>query len=278
MKKKHTLLKVCFIESSFPAFLSRQVNADLFVYSKSAGKYASPNQKKIIIPDWLIRYAKIFCAAIGVYCFFQGGFGYAFRISRSKAIISDGILTEWLVLAGFIKPKTFISVNSIEPELSVNEELEVILGNNFYEFGNFSFSTYKKYLIYLKEKYPNALYFPHPREISDLPEKIFESKCMRENYNIETFSRIHGIPKRLIGFLGSTAMVSLANLAKAPIIINAEIIDKVDCDGPLGDITDPFLLQKMSIEVTLSKLTTTVKHLLSSNKNITIIESNIHFI
>lgn len=196
-------------------------------------------------------------------------------MSWSKSVISDGILTEWLSKEGYIKPKQFLSISTIRPTLPVSKGQHIILGNNFYEFGSFSLNKYQKYLEYLSLNFPNAYYFPHPKEASDLPKEIFKSKYIESNLNIESYCTINGIPENIIGFVGSTSVASLAHLAKDPIRIVAIKVHANDYDGPVGDITDPQLLTRRGIKVTTSILENMVIEIVSDLHNVTLDEYSI---
>jgi hypothetical protein len=269
-------MKICFIESAFPAFLCKYLEADLFVYSKVSVKFSHLGQKKIVLPVSAMRFAKILASVCRFYCYFQGGFGIAFRISKSKAVVSDGILTEYLIRSEQIQVREFISIDYIKKEIDVNQTKEIILGNNFYEFGNMSYETYKNYLLALRAAYPEAMYFPHPKEEErQLLLDIFKDKLVTWSGNVESYCRKYGIPGRLIGFVGSTAMASLGKLAKQSFEIHGICIPKEFCDGKLRDNTDPYLLKRRSIEMTLERLANTVKSVLKDELNVKIIERNL---
>ncbi|MBI2274136.1 MAG: hypothetical protein HYU70_10100 [Bacteroidetes bacterium] len=265
-------MRLIFIESSFPAFLSKYTQANIFFYTPESKRYSMPGQTKVIVPRFLFKYIKFFFSITPFSCIYQGGFGIVFNSYKKKRIISDGILTEWLVRQGYIQPDEFISVENIKSEIPVQNSDEVILGNNFFEFGNFTFETYQAYLLFLKTTYPNALYFPHPRETSDLPSKIFKEKLIETSDNIETYYRKRGeMPGCLIGFIGSTAIASLGKLAIGTINIESIIVDDC-CDGKLQNVTDPYLLKTKNIKITFKILSDTVKQILSSSENIRISE------
>jgi hypothetical protein len=184
--------------------------------------------------------------------------------------VSDGVLTEWLFKREYIKPNEFISVDKIESNLPVNTEENLILGNNWYEFGVFSLKRYEEFLHALQIAYPNAKYFPHPKEVGSIPGIIFGEKLIKYEKGIESYCAQYGIPRIIIGFLGSTAMVSLGKLATSKVEIDAINISSDVCDGPSGDITDPLLLSKRSIRITLSDLADTVEDILKYNENVSI--------
>jgi hypothetical protein len=265
-----------FIESSFPAFLTQFVKKGFFIYSQESVKYAPISQKKLVIKSIIFfKILKIFASLLQLKCTFQGGFGLAYNLSRNKSVISDGILTEWLYKEQHINPKNFISISKIEPSINVQNGKKIILGNNFYEFGSISKNNYKKYLLLLKKKFPDAYYFPHPKEKSNIPSNIFTKKLIISNYNIETYCKIEGIPENIISFIGSTAVASLALMSLSNLIIDAIVLNSNDYDGPLGNVTDPILFQKKKIKVTTEVLEKTVFEILNKKDNITI---NKHFI
>jgi hypothetical protein len=270
------MLSVVFIESSFPAHLSQYTKGDLFIYTKSASKFSHSNQRKIVVGDFLMRYLKIIFALLGFSCTFQGGFGLAFKLSRCKSVISDGILTELLYQEGHFHSDNFISAAAITPSIPVQKNSsKLILGNNFYEYGSFTLESYESYLRVLKGNYPDAYYFPHPREISNVPVKVFGDRLIENTSNIESYCQTHGIPSHIIGFLGSTAMVSIGKLANSDLMIDAIHLQSNEYDGPQKDISDPFLLKTRSIKVTFEVLEATALRILADVSNVTIKINNI---
>jgi hypothetical protein len=225
-----------------------------------------------------MRYLKMLCALFRFPCTFQGGFGVAYRLSKNKSVISDGILTEWLYKKGYIKPENFISLTSIEPGLMVKGNTQLILGNNWYEFGTFSLQRYEVYLKILNKSYPDAYYYPHPKEGREMPRKYFGPKLIESTDNIESYCSKNGVPPYLIGFLGSTAMATLGKLAKSNITIDAIKFESNDCDGPIGAVTDPFLEKKLGIKITLSDLEKTVEEILNGVQTVSIKEKKISFL
>ena len=194
--------------------------------------------------------------------------------SKSKTVISDGVLTEYLFQAGYINPSKFISINYIKPELNVNKNNKIILGNNFVETGNFSVSNFKKYLNKMKDLFPEAFYFPHPKEDLKRAVEIFGSKIIFSDSNIESYCFKNGVPQYLIGFIGSTAMASLALLSKDHVNIEYVKVDKKFFDGVHSAITDPYLFHK-GIEVNIDILEQTVLNLIQNKPNIEIHRYNI---
>lgn len=269
------MVSLAFIESSFPAYLSRFSDADWFVYSKNASKYSPPNQKIIVVPDFAMRILKVLCSFLRFKCTFQGGYGLAYKIARNKSVISDGILTEWLYKKGYIKPEQFISIDKIEPCLPVLEGKQIIVGNNFYEFGNFTLATYLDYLKQLRSLYPQAYYFPHPREVSIHPENIFGDYLIKTDGNIESYCHRYGVPNHIIGYVGSTAIASIGKLASSNIIIEAIKIPENYCDGPTGNLTDPFLLQSKGIRINLTILEQVVEQILEKVPNVKLLAKNL---
>jgi hypothetical protein len=266
-----------FIESSCPAFLSKYSDGGLFIYSKESYKFSPHGQRTLVVPSYLMRYLKILGALFRFSCTYQGAYGIAYNLSKNKSVISDGILTEWLYKKGHIKPHKFISIADLEPSIPVKENIQLILGNNWYEFGTFSFQRNEAYLKILKKSYPDACYYPHPKEGRVLPRKIFGPKLIEPVDNIETFCNRNGVPRYLIGFLGSTAMASLGKLAKSNMTIEAIKFNSSDCDGPKGDVTDPFLQKKRGIKITLSDIEETVENILNGVQTVSIREKKIFF-
>jgi hypothetical protein len=260
---------IYFIESSFPAYLCRYLTGGIFIYTSNSIKFA-PNGKGILIkPLIFFKVLKIIFSILRFKCVFQGASGIAYHISKSKIVISDGILTEFLFRAGHIKPKKFISINCIKPELSVKKNHKIILGNNFVETGNFSLVSFEKYLKEIKNKFPDALYFPHPKENLNLARDIFGDKIILSDSNIESYCNKKGIPEYIIGFIGSTAMASLALLSNEELKIEYIKVEDMFFDGANATITDPFLFGK-GIEVNIEILEQTVLSIIEKKTNIII--------
>ena len=221
-----------------------------------------------------LKYIKLFLHCLVMIVL--GGGGLAHKLSRTKSVISDGILTEWLYKNNHIRLKNFVSINIIRPSLDVNAGVSIIFGNNFFEFGCFNYEKYKNYLEVLSNKYPNALYFPHPKEASGLPEIIFKSKLIKTKSNIETYCLMNGIPEHIIGFIGSTSIASIAMLAKKSIIVESIRVENDDYDGPIGNVTDPQLYRDRGILVTTSTLENTVLEIIGNLPNVSIKETLIN--
>ena len=263
---------IYFIESSFPASLTNYINNGLFIYTCESYKFAPKNQKKFVINSVLIfKLLKIISALFQINCTFQGGGGLAYNLAFRKSVISDGILTEFLVSEKYIIPDNFISLKNISPSIDVIKGKKIILGGNFFEFGLMSYMNYKEYLIKIKTKFPDAFYFPHPKERTNLPQLIFSDKLIYFSGNIEEYCKLEGIPENIISFLGSTAVASLALMANSNIIIDALLLDNSDYDGPLGNVTDPLLFEKKGIKVTTQILENVVTNILKHRKSITVL-------
>ncbi len=265
---------IYFIESSFPAFLSKYLRSGVFIYTKNSIKFANRENSILIRSLFLYKVLKIVLSILRFKCVFQGASGVAYNFSKSKTVISDGILTEYLFQAGLIKPKKFISINCIKPELGVKRNSKIILGNNFVETGNFSAENFKKYLNKLKEIFPEASYFPHPKEDLKSAMEIFGSNIIFSNSNIESYCFNYGVPEYLIGFIGSTAMASLVLLANEHVNIEYVKVDSKFFDGVYSTITDPFLLSK-GIEVNIEILEETVLNIIQNKSNIEIHKYNV---
>jgi hypothetical protein len=267
---------IYFIESSFPAYLTNHIENGIFIYTFDSYKFAPPNQNSYVINSiFLFKLLKIVSALFQINCTFQGGGGLAYKLAIKKSVISDGILTELLVDRKYIQPNTFISLKDIPPSTEVTVGKKIILGNNFFEFGNISYSNYEKYLRKINTLFPDALYFPHPKENTNLPQLIFSNRVICFSGNIEEYCKLEGIPENIISFLGSTAVASLALMANSNIKIDALLLDKGDYDGPLGNVTDPVLFNKKGIEVTAQLLENIVFEILKKRSSITLSKHSI---
>jgi hypothetical protein len=269
-KSTLALPHLVFIESVCPAFLSSFSDGDLFIYTEQCSKFAPVGQRIIVVPTFFMRHLKILGALFRFRCTFQDPLGVAYYLSKNKSVISDGILTEWLHKKGHIKPDQFISVTNLVSTLKVNTNDQLIIGNNFYEFGTFSMKRYEEFLIALSRAYPMARYFPHPKEGREVPRRIFGKNMIESDVGIEIYCKENGLPSHIVGFLGSTAMASLGRLANSKIIIEGIRINGSICDGHAGDITDTHILAKKSIRVTLEDLAATVEDILRSASYVTI--------
>lgn len=266
-----------FIESACPAFLTKYMDADVYIYSKNAHQYGQKIKKSIVVSNEIIKYLKVIAAVLRFPCTFQGGYGIAFNISNTKSIISDGLLTEWLYKNKHIKPKKFISIKEINPFVKSTKNTSLIIGSNWCEFGTLKEKNYEKLLIALEKLYQNASYFPHPKEDKTIAKKIFGNRLINSSIGVEAHCIQEGIPERIIG-PGSTALVTLARMSLDPISIEVLRIDPDYCDGIHGDCTDPHLKESRNITIKLEDLTGIALEMIEELNNIKILTKEIRTI
>ena len=263
-----------FIESACSAFLSSYSRGDFFIYTKYASKFAPGGQRILVVSIFWMRYLKIMGALLRFPCTFQSGFGVAYRLSKSKSIISDGLLTEWLHQKGYIQPDDFTSVANLKPSFNVKSDIQLIIGSNWYEFGTLSLKKYEALLCAWNRTYPNAYYFPHPKEKRSLARRVFEGRLIETNETIEQYCKKNGVPSHVIG-IGSTALASLGILATSNLIIELVTIAPHECDGRNSDVLDPFLLKKSGLKFCLGDLSEVIKTILKNASLVTIKESEL---
>lgn len=263
-----------FIESACPAFLASYSKGDFFIYTKYSSQFALSNQGMLVVSKFWMKALKILAALFRFPCTFQSGFGLAYRLSKNKSVISDGLLTEWLYQRRHIQPKFFISVAHLEPSFNVKAGTQLIVGSNWYEFGTLSQKKYEALLHAWNQAYPNACYFPHPKENRLIARKIFNDRLIEAGESIESYCKKNGIPSYIIG-MGSTAMASLGMLAASNLTIELVTIESDDCDGKNGDVLDPFLLNKKSLKFCISDLSGVIKEILKNASLVTIKESKL---
>jgi hypothetical protein len=263
-----------FIESACPAFLSNYSKGNFFIYTKYSSQFAPSNQGMLVVSKFWMKVLKILAALFRFPCTFQGGFGLAYRLSKNKSVISDGLLTEWLYQYGHIQPKVFISVAHLEPRFNVKPDVQLIVGSNWYEFGTLSLQKYEALLRAWNQSYPNAYYFPHPKEDRLIARKVFEGRLIETSESIESHCKKNGIPSHIIG-MGSTALASLGKLATSNVIIELVKISSHNCDGRNGDVLDPFLLKNRGVKICLNDMSDVIKTILKNASLVTIIESEL---
>lgn len=258
-----------FIESACPAYLARYINADYFIYNKHSCQYALDNNKNIIVSEKAIRFLKVIASLLRFPCTFQGAYGLAYQLSTNKSVISDGLLTEWLYKKNYIKPKQFFSIEQIRSRISAKKNKSLILGSNWVEFGSMRIENYEKLLKTLSKKYPDALYFPHPKENIKLSYKIFDERIILSQKSVEAYCIENGVPDHIIG-LGSTALVTLGRITLDEITVEVLKIDPQYFDGEKGDCIDTYLKNKRGITIKIDDLAEITREMLVHLDNINI--------
>ncbi len=161
------------------------------------------------------------------------------RFNFWKRIISDGLLTEYLYTSLNVPIKVFYSIELIKIEAPIID-LHAIIGTNWFEFGSMTESSYIYHLHFLKSNFPDAVYFPHPKEVNPHPFKIFgPNNCLRPNEPLETWFRNSGIPSKVTSVC-STSLVMLGMNNIGALSVNLISINNRHFDGFKRNILESF--------------------------------------
>lgn len=137
----------------------------------------------------------------------QDPYGWAFRLSLWKQVLSDGLLTEFIVKCLRVPVRHFYSIGSVCSDASPVVPGCAIIGSNWLEFGSMSEHAYRAHLEFLQRQFPQAVYYCHPKEHTDLPEQVFGgSQVRRPDRPVEALLRTQGIPQLLAGVCSSSLL------------------------------------------------------------------------
>jgi hypothetical protein len=162
----------------------------------------------------------------------------SYRCNLWGNVISDGLLTEFLFYFLRVPIKRFRSIEIIKVEGEIID-VHAIIGTNWFEFGSMTESSYLKHLLFLKKKFPDAIYYPHPREKSPYPEEIFGEYFKRPNMPLESWFRKTGIPRRITSVCStSLLLVAASNVGRTS--VDLVCIEESCFDGPRGSILENF--------------------------------------
>lgn len=165
----------------------------------------------------------------------QDPLGWAFRLGMWKQVLSDGLLTEFIVKHLGAPVRRFYSLTSIRGGSAKVVPGCAIVGSNWLEFGCMSLTAYEAHLRYLAQSYPGALYYCHPKERSQMPEQVFGAdRVRRPDRPIEALFRNQGIPELLVGVC-SSSLLSLALAPASPVLIELVCLEPSAFDGPQAD-------------------------------------------
>lgn len=165
----------------------------------------------------------------------QDPLGWAFRLSMWKQVLSDGLLTEFIVKHLGAPVRRFYSLTSIRGGSAKVVPGCAIVGSNWLEFGSMSLAAYEAHLRYLAQSYPGGLYYCHPKEVSQVPEQVFGAdRVRRPDRPIEALLRNQGIPELVVGVC-SSSLLSLAVAPASPIRIELVCLEPGAFDGPQAD-------------------------------------------
>lgn len=165
----------------------------------------------------------------------QDPFGWAFRLGLWKQVLSDGLLTEFIVMRLGAPVRRFYSLASIRGGTAEVVPGCAIVGSNWLEFGSMSQSAYQAHLAFLAQTYPDALYYCHPKERSSLPEQIFgTARVRRPGRPLESLLRAQGIPELIVGVC-SSSLLSLPVANPARITVDLVCVASESFDGEQAD-------------------------------------------
>jgi hypothetical protein len=160
---------------------------------------------------------------------------WAFRLGRCKHVLSDGLLTEFIVKRLRVPVKRFYSIASVHSNGAAVVPGSAIIGSNWLEFGSMTLQGYRAHLEFLQHRYPDALYYCHPKERSDLPEQVFgAAQVRRPDRPVEALLRAQGIPQRLVGVC-SSSMLALAAGLGGRLRVDMVCLTAAQLDGARGD-------------------------------------------
>lgn len=191
----------------------------------------------VVLPAPLLRLLKPALSVLQMPVTQQDPLGWAFRLGWYRGVVSDGLLTEYLVEKLKVPVRRFYSLlSALRPSNVVPGS--AIVGSNWLEFGCMSEVAYRRHLEFLRERYPAAGYYLHPRETSGIPERIFgRGMVRRPRSTLEAHFRMDGTPELLIGICSSTLLTApLAHPAR----IRVDLIEVPDAsfDGVRGGFVE----------------------------------------
>ncbi len=196
------------------------------------------NGPVIVLRPGLLRWLKLLLSVLQLPVVQQDPTSLAFRCNLWRRVLSDGLLTEYLVHVLKLPIQTMYSVTSVvDGNVSVVPGCAVI-GSNWMEFGMMTETTYVEHLCFLNHTFPDSKYYCHPKETNPHPEFIFGSeRVVRPNEPIEAWLRKRGMPKRLTGVC-SSSLLSMAVGNQEPVTVDLVKVPRCMFDGPAGDIVE----------------------------------------
>jgi hypothetical protein len=211
-------------------------NTGIFiVYEKLifiGAKEILPEARSIFVSALKIRILKNIISLLQFNMVQPDPLSFAYKINRSKLIISDGLLTEILVNKCIFKTRFLYTIkkNQIVKVETLKEN--IIIGSNWLEFGSMSLKNYMSHLKFLRNRYPEAIYFKHPRETGSEPEFVFGKQHIEQpKLPIELHCLKNGIPQKIIGVC-STSLLSIPRLAPGCVDVDQIILNDKYFDGP----------------------------------------------
>lgn len=164
----------------------------------------------VALPAQALRVLKPALSALQMPVVLQDPNCLAFRLGHRKEILSDGLLTEYLVEVLGVPVRRLHSILSAADMKAGSVPGCAIVGSNWLEFGSMSEASYRRHLEFLQRTYPDAIYYCHPKERNGWPEVVFgAAQVGRADRPLEAHLRSAGIPSRLVGVC-SSSLLSLA--------------------------------------------------------------------
>lgn len=189
----------------------------------------------ITVPQAVVRVLKPLVSLTQLPVIQQDPYCWAFRISGWKRVLSDGLLTEFIVRELKLPVRRFYSVASVQSAGARVVPGCAIVGSNWLEFGSMSAQSYRRHLQQLRQRYPDATYFCHPRESSGMPEEVFgKAGVRRPDRPLEAVLRAEGIPQRLVGVCSSSLLALAAGNADQ-VRVDVVCPPAQQFDGRMGD-------------------------------------------
>jgi hypothetical protein len=178
-----------------------------------------------------------------------------FKFNLWKMVLSDGLLTDCLVKNLKTKPRQFYTVRPDIIDITPATRSDAIIGSNWLEFGSMTQSSYVDHLHWLALHYPQAVYFCHPKEKNDWPERVFgESRIVRSSVPIELYFGQTGYPERIISVC-SSSLLSIGMLRRKCISVEIVVPHQKIYDGLVGDrVNEAPTGQLSSVDVRVSDL------------------------
>lgn len=189
----------------------------------------------IAVPVVLMRLLKPLFGLAQLPVVLQDPNGLAFRLSSWRRVLSDGLLTEFLIANSCVNVKRFYSLRDVVCKHADVRAGYGIIGSNWLEHGAMSVSAYRRHLQFLCERYPDANYYCHPKERSSVPEEVFGAAHVRRLCQpVETHLWKEGIPQTLIGVC-SSSLLNLALGRAGRVCVELIVIPAEGFDGVRGD-------------------------------------------
>lgn len=236
---------IAFLESVGPILVATR-HADLrdrwmikFVLQRDrrfVSKLLRSNGPVFIVSEQAMRLARTAAGLLQLPIAQQSALALSFKWNVWQFLISDGLFTEYFS-EGLIRPHgRFYSMLHVTPDTSALSDETIIVGSNWVEFGCMRFASYRAHLRFLRARYPDAIYYCHPKELSRGPEDIFGAdRVRRPNEPIEMALRHSGLPRRIVGVC-SSSLLSISSAQPDHVVVDLVELAEAHLDGPAGSI------------------------------------------